>query len=139
MRYDDQIFDLVFEIAKSLKEQMSYDIQAAHLTLLQVQALFFIKMKKNAQMKEIADQFKVKMSTATSLLDKLVTMGLVVRINDFKDRRIVRIRLTKKGNDFVDSAMRQKRKKIKSLLSYLKSEDKKNLLRILKVIKNKIS
>jgi len=137
MHQSDRLIELILKVSRLLKDKMVFVGPTAHLTMLQIQALLFIKKRKNAQMREIADQFRVKMSTATSLLDKLVAIKLVKRVSDDKDRRIVRISLTKKGNTLIESVTEQRRKKINAVLSYLSTEDKKALFRILQTIQTK--
>ena len=64
-------------------------------------------------------------------------MKYAQRKNDTKDRRIVKINLTKQGEKLMHDAMRQRRNKINKLLSYLSQEDKKHLFRILKNVMEK--
>jgi len=138
MDYTNSLIELIIKLSRSLKGKMVFDDQASHLTLLQLQTLILLKNEGDIPMKNIADNFKVKMSTATSLIDRLISAKLVSRKQDCKDRRIVRISLTKEGETLIDEAMRQRRKKINYVLSYLSSEDKKTFFRILQSISKRI-
>jgi DNA-binding MarR family transcriptional regulator len=53
---------------------------------------------------ELSQALSVHVSTASNLLDKLARAGLVERIRDEEDRRVVRLRLTDKGRDIVTRA-----------------------------------
>lgn len=55
---------------------------------------------------ELSQALSVHVSTASNLLDKLARAGLVERIPDEEDRRVVRLRLTDKGRDIVARAPR---------------------------------
>lgn len=138
MEYNDNLIELIIRLSRTLKGKMGFDTKTAHLTSLQLQALILLKNKSNMQMKDVANKFKVKMSTATSLVDRLSCGKLVLRKEGSKDRRIVQISLTKKGEALISDALAQRRKVINSVLSYITKEDKKTLFRILKSISAKI-
>merc|ERR1711916_141679 len=48
-------------------------------------------------MKEIGQYFNVKLSTLTSIIDKIERQKLVKRVNSSTDRRVVYLEVTKKG------------------------------------------
>ena len=52
--------------------------------------------------KEVSDFMKVPMSTATGIVDKLVSKGYLMRFYSEEDRRIVRIGLSKFGQELYD-------------------------------------
>lgn len=88
-------------------------------------------------MGDISAHFSTTMPTATALVDKLITAKLVQRENDAKDRRIVKINLTKSGEKLLIEVKKQRSTKMKKLLSYLSKQDKLELLRILEVLAGK--
>jgi len=53
-------------------------------------------------MSEIGDKLNVSKPNVTTLIDKLTGSKLTGRLPDKQDRRIIKIRLTKKGADFVE-------------------------------------
>jgi DNA-binding MarR family transcriptional regulator len=128
---NSQIVEALFKIARNFKGSMHEDFEQAHLTMLQCQALECVKKKKNVHMRDIASHFSTSMPTATSLIDKLIAAKLVKRENDDKDRRIVKIFMTKLGDKFLHQAIKHKSEKMGKLLSYLAEQDKLDLLRIL--------
>lgn len=135
---DTKLVEVIFKISRFMKGNMSYSSELNSLSLLQIQALSFIKNKQNAQMREIADQFKIEMPTATVLIDKLCKMDLAERQEDKDDRRLVRIVLTKQGLRLLEKALTERTKKIDKIVSYLSEEDKKDLLRILNLLLERI-
>ena len=130
-RINDQILEVIFEVSRGIREEMAVDCQTQQLTVLQLQALVFIHKKKSLQMTEIADFFKISMPTATALLDRLVNFGWVERCENKKDRRMVNVSLTKKGESLLNKALAIIRQKVNKMLSYLSLEDRKQMLRIL--------
>ena len=132
-----QIVESLFKIAKNFKGSMYEDSEQSHLTMLQCQALECIKKKKNIHMQDIARHFSTSMPTATSLIDKLIAARLVKRENDDKDRRIVKVLMTKMGDKLLHHAIKRRSEKMGKLLSYLPESDKLELLRILNVLAEK--
>ncbi len=131
---NSELIESIFRLSRLMKENMCYSSELTTLSLLQLQALIFLNKKKNAQMREIAEQFKIEMPTATSLINKLSTAKLILRQEDSKDRRLVRIVLTEQGKTLLDKAMKERTKKMHFLLSYLSDNDKIELLRIIQLL-----
>jgi len=123
--------DAIFTLSKLMKEHMTECLKTIHVSILQLQALVFLHMKKNAQMSEIANHFKIELPSATSLINKLVEMNLVTRKADKEDRRLVRISLTKQGETLLSEGLRARAKHMEHILSFLSQADKKELLRII--------
>jgi len=134
---NNQILEALFKLVKDFKGTMSDSFKHSHLTMLQCEAMLCIKQHKQAHMGDIASHFATTMPTATALIDKLIGTKYVKRENDVKDRRIVRINLTKAGEKLLSEATKQKTSKMDKLLSYLSKQDKLELLRILKVLAEK--
>lgn len=126
-----QLVEAIFKLSRTMKGRMSFTSDIAHLSMLQMQAIIFINKHPNVTMGEIAAQFKIELPSATSLMAKLCKAEIAERNADAEDRRIVRIALTKKGKELFAEAMRERTKKVESILSYLALEDKKDLLRII--------
>lgn len=130
MDIDAQIMDAMFTISRLMRDEMGYNSDFAHLSLLQIQVLIFLKNNTNTKMREIADYFKVEMPTATSIVSTLHSMKLVKREINKDDRRIVRMKLTAKGESVLHEAMMLRKKKLHKMLSYLSVNNKKKMLSI---------
>jgi DNA-binding MarR family transcriptional regulator len=134
---NDQILEAMFKLVKDFKGSLSGGFEHSHPTMLQCQALECIKKKSGTHMGDIASHFSTTMPTATALVDKLIAAKLVIRENDAKDRRIVKISLTKAGEKLLTEVKKQRANKMKKLLSYLSKQDKLELLRILEILAEK--
>jgi DNA-binding MarR family transcriptional regulator len=134
---NEQIVETLFKIARNFKGSMHDEFGHSHLTMLQCQALECVKKKKNVHMRDIASHFATSMPTATALIDKLIAAKLVKRENDDKDRRIVKIFMTKLGDKLLHQIIKRKSEKMNTILSYLPEQDKLELLRILNVLAEK--
>jgi DNA-binding MarR family transcriptional regulator len=135
---NSQLVEAIFKVTRLMKRDMSYTSEMMHLSMLQLQALLFLKQKQNAQMREIAEHFHIELPSATSLLQKLHQMKLVKRQTDENDRRIVRILLTDAGEKLLKEAITARSKKIEKMLSYLSEKDSMDLSRILEVLTQKL-
>lgn len=131
---NDKIIGTMFKVFKAMKDTMSFNSQSSHLTMVQFEALICLKKNKQLHMKDLADHFSITMPTATSLVDKLIATKYATRKNDEKDRRIVKISLSKDGEKILQEAMKQRTNKFNKLLSYLSKDDKVELLRILQTV-----
>lgn len=85
-------------------------------------------------MSEIAKHFSLTLPAATSLVNKLVKMKFAQRMEDKKDRRLVKILLTQNGEKSLIKAVEERKKRIGLIVSSLSDNDKNELLRITKII-----
>jgi DNA-binding MarR family transcriptional regulator len=131
---NSNLVEEIFKFSRLLKDKMCVDTELAKLSMLQLQALIFLKKHDEAQMGEIAQYFNIELPSATSLINKITKLGLAQRKADKKDRRLVLITLTKEGNSLLEKAMLERSKKITKTLSYLSEKDKKELLRIMETL-----
>lgn len=136
---DDKLFESLFAISRFMRGEMTTDLKKEHLTILQLQALVLIRERGEMQMQEIADHFKVTKPTATTLLNKLDKLGLIKRGGDSRDRRVVKISLSKNGEEMFKKAVEYKRQKIHHLLGYLSVKDRQDLERIMQSLVEKLS
>lgn len=132
-----QLAEVIFKASRMMREHMGFKSEVGNLSMLQLQALIFIKQHPSAHMREIANNFKIELPSATSLVDTLSKASLVERESDSNDRRVVKIILTEQGKALLKKAVKMRTKKIATVLSYLSTEDKNDLLRIMqKLLEN---
>ncbi len=133
-----QLIEVIFSLSRTMRDEMKFDSDTSNLSVVQLQALIFIKKKNIVSMSDIAGQFNTTLPTATSLSDKLVRQNLVQRQQGVSDRRVVNLSLTEQGENLLKEAMVQRHQKINNMLFYLSTEDKEQLLKILKNLTAKI-
>lgn len=122
-------------MSRLMKAHMAFTDDLMHISHMQLHALIFLNQTKNASMSEIAQEFRIELPSTTSLITKLVQLGLVQRVADKKDRRLVRIQLSKKGISLLDTAMKERRRKITHLLATLTEQEQKQFLTIMSKFK----
>ena len=74
-------------------------------------------------MSEIGEKLYISKPNVTTLIDKLIKEGLAERLPDKQDRRIIKIRLTKKGSSFVEKNKKIFREHINEKLLILSEEE----------------
>lgn len=136
---DSKLSELLFTLSRLKWERsVPFHAESSQLTILQMRTLGLLENRKHVQMRELAAYFHMEMPSATVLVNALFKRGLVVREADSHDRRIVRIVITEKGSELLQTATECYRKKSHAFLGYLSTQDKKDLTRILETIVTKM-
>lgn len=131
----DQIVSLISTSKRLMHEQISAD-KKKKISFLKVNTLHFIKHKEPL-MKDIADYLAITPPSATSLADTLIESGLVKRVSDSQDRRMISIVITAKGKIYLKKSTREIGKRLKKGLAVLTKAERKSLAGILsKIVKS---
>jgi len=103
------------------------------LTMTQWRTLAFL-YRGPRRMGEIAAYLGSCLSSATSMIDRLVSKQLVARLQDPADRRVVSCRLTPLGQEQMDRFWRMGRKKIEQVSSILSREELEAVVHAMEVL-----
>ncbi len=107
------------------------------LRAAETRVLFLISKLKQGEPvtpSEIASKIGVTLSAVTHQINSLENEGLINRVQDTNDRRVVEITLSAKGQEEIKAIKKILRKKIKILTDYLGEKDTKDLVRVFKRI-----
>lgn len=91
-------------------------------------------LSKNVEpltMGELSSELDVPMSTATRIVDGLVRGGMVERVNDSNDRRVVRVGMSKNGRDLYETGIAYNKQRIAKLLQDFTAEEQAQLLTLI--------
>jgi DNA-binding MarR family transcriptional regulator len=88
--------DLVM-LLKNLQSNIARVVEDYGLTIMQLYTLHAIA-EEHRSMGKMAQAMRCDASNVTGIIDKLVTMGLVIRQEDPNDRRIKTVQLTSEGS-----------------------------------------
>lgn len=114
------------------RQRLARRLDAAGLTVPQYVALSMIgKLGPNATMSEVADSTYLPASTMTSVVDRLVKIGLVERGSLPADRRAVVANLTPAGTTVIAAIEAERRRDLVALLDGLDDDDLATFLRLL--------
>ncbi|MCL5773484.1 MAG: MarR family transcriptional regulator [Firmicutes bacterium] len=106
----------------------------ADLGKLELMALFFISKEKELIMSRLAKGLGISLSMATVIIDQLLKKKLLTRERSTKDRRIVKVKLTEKGEKTASVCQKKKKEIIKRILTMLTENEQENFILILEKI-----
>ncbi len=87
----------LYDLADIYRKHQSYIKLKYKITALDMEILQLVVIEGPKKMKEIGEHFQVKLSTLTSIIDKIERSRLVKRVNSRNDRRVVHLQATPKG------------------------------------------
>jgi DNA-binding MarR family transcriptional regulator len=123
-----------FELMRAMRKKMSTSRimnQDACPNMLQIHVLHMISEHQGITMKEVAGFMKVSSPSATTFVNRLVNLGWVERVADIKNRKLVRLKMTLKGEKVLKDMMTARHKAFELLLSGLPQADQQDFIRIL--------
>lgn len=91
----------------------------------------YIQNQKQVTMSDIKNFLDTNPSTATRRVESLAKDGLIQRINDDEDRRIVYIKLTKKGENIHQKFFANRIRMIEKFMRHISEEDAMTFLRVI--------
>lgn len=100
----------------------------------QFNALLTLQEFGSMTMGELCKQLFTACSTATDLADRMEKAGLVERVRDSKDRRVVRMHLLPKGEEVVDAVISERCRFLDEVLNEYSAEEQPELLTALAVL-----
>jgi DNA-binding MarR family transcriptional regulator len=134
---DKELLSRMFEMSRILKREIARE-STLMPSFLHAETLRFISGAEQQgslpTMRDVANFLKIAPPSATELVNGFVKDSVIKRVADPKDRRIVRLSLSKKGIQFLKTTHLQREKAFASLLAPLSSKDSKELSRILAII-----
>lgn len=86
---------------------------------------------------EVRDRLLTRMPDATRLLDRMEKAGLITRVRESDDRRLVSTKLTKKGRQLVDDLDPVVARENRSRLGHLSDKQLASLVSLLTMARNR--
>lgn len=133
--FADRINEVMPVMLKEFARRQVAELYKGKITLPQFSVLEFLHRQGESRMKDLADFMHVTTAAMTGIGDRLVRDGYVVRVYDPQDRRIIKIKLTGKGNDLVKKVRQQRRHMVINVFGRMSGQDREDYLRILTQIK----
>lgn len=127
---------MTMELGRLIRKKMQQEKNAP--SPIRLHALGFLEEHPGIRMSAFASLMKVSPSTATAVVDRLVSTGLVKRSLDPANRRIVCLRLTEKGKTTAATHASCKAKILHDIFGALKPTDRKELARIFRTLLDRI-
>ena len=98
----DAIKGLLFNILKAVHRFEQYEVNKFGLTFQQIYLLKFLNRGSDLTISEIATEMRMKIFSATRLVDQLEEKSLVDRQKSKADKRSVIVSLNKKGRERIN-------------------------------------
>jgi len=93
----EMFFDTIHKVFHDLKNEVGFPFKKHNLSGPQIRIIFLTSHSKNGvAVKDIAQKLNVTSGAITQIIDELVKNGFVIRLEDKVDRRVIRIKLSKK-------------------------------------------
>ena len=137
--FADKINATMPVIAREFIRRQTNELYKGKITLPQCLILEFLHSEKDSTMTHLARLMRVSTAAMTGIVDRLVREGYIVRTYDAGDRRIIKVKLTVKGQDVVRKINEQKRQMVIKTFGKISERDRQEYLRILIRIKDILS
>jgi MarR family 2-MHQ and catechol resistance regulon transcriptional repressor len=132
----DHIFSLKHLVHKAFGKPFQFD---SIITPVAFYIMHQLKNKQPLSMSELSRELGIPKPNITVLADKLIEKKFAERIHDKDDRRLVMIKLTKKGFDFIESTQKNYQEQIKNKLQSLSEKELNHFADALQVVKDTLT
>ena len=128
----NHIISLIFKNSRLIREHLRKEKKHPDpFSILRLEVLRYVLERKNPLMREVADYFCITPPSATSLVNSLVKLGMLQRLEDKNDRRVIRLYLTSKGKREIEKGFKEISHNMKGILALLNLREQKELIKIL--------
>ena len=130
--------ELVQKIKKVLQSGLAHSYPFKEYTLSRPQVILLFHVAKNKSgvpMKELAEHLCVTNGAITQFIDDLVEKKLLVRENDPKDRRSVRVRLPEENQEHFQAFKQQYMTTLMPRFDNLSTEELQTIVKLFEKIK----
>lgn len=133
----EQIADIEKElryIAGIIKHKGREILANYPITTPQFIALQFLLEHGDLTLGELSNKINHAFSTTTDLVDRMEKNGIVKRVKDSKDRRVVRIHLLEKGEKIIQEVVEKRQEYLGDVLINLSDREREQLSRQLHLL-----
>lgn len=130
-RHVAEIEELLRNVGTILKKRGRDILSNFDITPPQLDALLVLREFGELTMGELCQKMFLACSTATDLIDRMERNGLIERVRDTADRRVIRLRVLPKGSSVIDEVLEARRGYLATILSEIDVADKERLIQSL--------
>lgn len=114
---------LLRKISGIIKQKGREILNDFPITLPQFIALQWLNEDGDMTIGELSNKMYLAFSTTTDLVDRMEKNGLVERVRDQKDRRVVQIHLLNKGKEIINEVLEARREYLAHILENMNQEE----------------
>lgn len=130
-RHVVEIEELLRNVSAILKKRGRDILSSFDITGPQYEALLVLREFGDLTMGELCQRMFLACSTATDLIDRMERNGIIERVRDTSDRRVIRLKVLSKGQRVVDEVLEARRSYLAALLGTVDVSDKERLIQAL--------
>ena len=128
-----RLVDLVERISAQMRPESDEEWSDLELTMPQFRAICLLGQGPE-RMGNIAGHLSTSMSSATSMIDRLVDKGLVERAPYASDRRVVTCQLTSRGREEIDRFLRINQLRLTRMARRLTTEELQTVVDAMEIL-----
>ena len=130
----EEMAELMPKLIRQFLKKGPSALARGNISMPHIFILGMLNEKDFCNMSEIAGELAITTSAVTGLVDRMLNLGLVERIRGEKDRRIVKVKATKKGKDTINKVISQRREMMIKVFSQIDKQDREKYVEILRKI-----
>ncbi|WP_077324188.1 MarR family winged helix-turn-helix transcriptional regulator [Virgibacillus siamensis] len=127
-------FVVLMKASKTVEEQIKKDIKSHGISTTEFSILEALYHKGKLTVNQICDAVLIKSGSMTYVVNKLYERGLLDRKPDHKDRRVIHVYLTSKGEKLMDEIFPKHQEVIEQIFDVINTKEKESMIRILKQV-----
>ncbi len=124
----DQILDRLDPLIARQRREVARHGCLRMVSSTQLHVLYLLEFKGTSSMSALADELDVSLPNMTGLMDRMVERGLVERVRDDADRRVVAVRTTDAGRQTLGEMDLVRRQTLGAVLELLTPEQQARAL-----------
>jgi DNA-binding MarR family transcriptional regulator len=129
----EDVVGAALELHRIMRSRMSNLVEGG-VNLMQLHALMGLHEHPKMTMKEFAAMLHISSPSATAFVARLSKLGLLQRLHDAKNHKLVRLRVTPKGETRLRSFGMRRNKILGEVFSVIPPKDRNTFVRILRHI-----
>lgn len=134
--FADELSKIMPVIIKEFSRRHANELYKGKITLPQFFILNYLHENGESKMTDLAHFVKVTSAAMTGVIDRLVKYKYVLRVSDPGDRRIIKIKLTAKGEEFIKKINQQRRSMVINIFAKISVAERNEYLKILTRIRD---
>lgn len=124
----------IVDLHNNMMHELREKAMKFNFTFSQKEVLRYVINKKNPTMKDIANYLHITPPSVTVIIEFLNKKGLLKRVADKSDQRIIRIIITPKALKIFNTLKNKKLEIFKKILLRLNNKEKEEFIRILTIL-----
>jgi len=128
------VADLLPQVMSGLVERQPIQAGDWHLTMAQIRVLMAVAHDQECTMGALSGRLGVGLSATTELVDRLVEGGVIERVPDPSDRRVVRVRLSEPGRRAGQAYRREQVRQMEEILRGVPSDEIERIVEGVKLL-----